>query len=405
MVKNVALVSPGWPVERTPSGIAAYVRNLKGGLSALGIAPRVISMSAVEPEHLASDIADASPGNGGAQGFVGKVLRRLNRAIDPMSEIPREGGLAIARTLSKHPDLQLVEIEESFGFSGWMKSVGMPVVVRLHGPWFINGPAYGVASNRDFARRCELEFRGMEVAAGITAPSRAVLEQTLARLRKPPLLSAVIPNPVNVGEVTDKWSASSMSPGRILYVGRFDRIKGPDILFKAFARVLTELPRSELCFVGPDYGFRDDAGTIWSIENYLSTHVSALVRKRITVMGTQPPQVIEKLRRSCNVAVIASRQETYPLAAVESLCAGTPTLGPRIGGVPEVIADEETGLLFRVEDPEHLASQLLRILNEPRLADALSSAAHASAGRFHPAAVARETASFYEKVLASRGSL
>ncbi|MGC4029165.1 MAG: glycosyltransferase family 4 protein [Steroidobacteraceae bacterium] len=381
------------------SGIATYVQNLAAGLASLNVTPSILSMGSVPPQFLQANVTDVDRIANEASGIIAKFGQRLSRIFDPESEIPRRSGRGVALALRRQPGPQLVEVEESFGFAGWMRSAGIPIVVRLHGPWFINGLAYGAISQRRFARRCQLEFRGMQVAAGITAPSRTVLEQTLARLRNPPRLSAVIPNPVNVNADAVTWNLGGATPARILYVGRFDRIKGPDILFRAFALVLGKVPEAELVFVGPDNGFRDDAGKVWSLEDYLPVHVAENVRRRITVLGAQSAAAIQALRRSCHVAVIASRQETYPLAAIESLCAGTPTVASRVGGVPEIIADEESGLLFRVEDAEHLASQLIRIITIPRLAESLSGAGLASAGRFHPVAVARQTMAFYEAVL------
>lgn len=404
VIKSVALVSPGWPVERTPSGIATYVRNLSGGLASLGVKSRVLSMSRVSPEFLAQDVTDLDHVLNAATGVAAKINRKLFRLLDPTSEVPRQGGRAVTLALRQHPAPQVIEVEESFGFARWMVTAGVPVVVRLHGPWFINGPAYGVSEGREFTRRCQLEFSGMEAAAGITAPSRSVLEQTLARLRNPPRLSAVIPNPVNVSQGAAKWSMAGAARARILYVGRFDRIKGPDILLRAFSLVLKSVPEAELIFVGPDNGFRDDDGKVWPIDEYMTSHLAEDVRSRIVVLGAQPTAEIEQLRGSCHVAVVSSRQETYPLAAIESLCAGTPTVASRVGGIPEIISDEENGLLFHAGDAEHLASQLIRIITTPRLAEFLSSAGLASADRFHPASVARQTIALYEAVLGRKVS-
>jgi len=71
-------------------------------------------------------------------------------------------------------------------------------------------------------------------------------------------------------------------PKRILFVGRFDRHKGGDLIIDAFGRVLANVPDARLWFVGPDRGYIDTNGRTWHIEEYLRDRLpGALESKRV----------------------------------------------------------------------------------------------------------------------------
>ena len=199
------------------------------------------------------------------------------------------------------------------------------------------------------------------------------------------------------------WGAGHCVGNRILFVSRFERIKGPDIMLRAFSRVLETVPDAELDFVGSDDGFIDDAGRTWTLQDYLAAHLPVHAVHRVKYHGRLPRERIEELRKVSRVAVIASRHENFPLAAIESMCAGTPTIGSDVGGIPEIIRDEQTGLLFRAGDAEHLASQIGRILLGPDLSERLSAAAVGETSRFTSDAVALQTLGFYDTALAHAG--
>lgn len=399
-VRSVALVSPGWPPERTPSGIATYVRNISDGMAALGVMSSVFSISPVDPAFRQTGIVDLSE-IGRARRTMASRLGDWVRAhvgADPGGA--RHVGRAITCGLAMEPKPQILEIEESHGIARWIRAKDIPCVVRLHGPCVINGTLFGLdPDSREFRDKCASESMGIRCAAGVTAPSRVVMEQTLAQLHDAPRLTAVIPNPVAMPGSGERWTFAGCSPHRILYVGRFERIKGADVLLAAFARVLEKAPDAELVFVGPDSGFKDDAGRIWTLDEYLQKHIAPPVRGRIRFLGTQPRQTIDRLRRECGVAVVASRHESFSLALAESIAAGTPTVASAVGGMVEVLEDDKSGLLFRSEDPDHLAEQILKIMDSPGLAESLSTAGIRASRRFDPIEVARQTLEFYQEVL------
>ena len=72
--------------------------------------------------------------------------------------------------------------------------------------------------------------------------------------------------------------------------------------------------------------------------------------------------------RHIDVVVALSRGEWTPLALMEAMALGRPVVAATVGGVAEVIADGETGLLVPPEDPHRLARAILRIAADPSAA-------------------------------------
>ena len=85
--------------------------------------------------------------------------------------------------------------------------------------------------------------------------------------------------------------------------------------------------------------------------------------------------------RSLDVFAFPSHQEALPLALLEAMAAGLPVVATRVGGIPEAVEDEATGLLVPPKDPERMAAALHRLAADPALARRLGDAARARAAR------------------------
>jgi len=179
-------------------------------------------------------------------------------------------------------------------------------------------------------------------------------------------------------------------PERILFVGRFDRHKGGDLIIDAFGRVLQDVPEARLWFVGPDRGYIDANGRTWHIEEYLRDRLpGALESKRVEWLGAQPFASLAPLRRKALVCVVCPRYENLPLVVLETMALGCPLVAASVGGIPEVIDDHANGLLHCAGSSDDLAAQIISLLNDPKRAAQLGKqAAIDSQGRLSPETVA-----------------
>ena len=100
-----------------------------------------------------------------------------------------------------------------------------------------------------------------------------------------------------------------------------------------------------------------------------------------------------------DVFALPSRYEGLPLAIIDAMLAGLPTVATRVGSIPEAIEDGVQGLLVPPDDPAALAEALRRVAADPSLRERLGAAAREeAAARFTAEAMAREYRSLYERV-------
>jgi glycosyltransferase involved in cell wall biosynthesis len=296
--------------------------------------------------------------------------------------------------------VQLVEMEETFGWARWLRQASkVPVCVRLHGPWFQVGPALGFPNDAHFRQRVEQEKRAILKADAITAPSHDILDKTRAFYGLPLSNAEVIPNPVV--PASESWQLDHADPKQLLFIGRFDRLKGGDLIIDAFAQVLEEIPDAKLWFIGPDRGCRRSSGRTWHIEEYIRYRLSkAWEVKQIEWLGPLPFSSLAAFRRRALVTVVCSLYENFPYSLIEAMALGCPLVAARVGGIPEIIRDHANGLLHRPSDSADLADKLVSLLKNPVWASELGRQAVADCQRYYyPEVITAQLVAFYQKVI------
>ncbi|MGO9244676.1 MAG: glycosyltransferase, partial [Verrucomicrobiia bacterium] len=98
--------------------------------------------------------------------------------------------------------------------------------------------------------------------------------------------------------------------------------------------------------------------------------------------------------------LLASREETAPQVIAQAMACGLPTVASAVGGVPFMVKEGETGLLFPFSDTKACAEATLFLLRDDRLRHAMEvRAARLGQERFHPDSVAQQSAAVYREVL------
>lgn len=406
---SAIFLSPGWPLDACPNGVVTYVSTIVPTLRRMGHEAHVIS------PQVAEGVLGSPEGEGVIDlryedvqsGLLGQLSDRVRHRIDAWSAANhrrcRAIGQAAHRITGDSPGRHVLEMEEVFGWPYRVRRDSqIPIVVRLHGPWFLNGPNNGAdPESREFARRVREEGRGIAAANAITAPSHDVLERTRAYYGLALHGAEVIPNPTPTIPEDRRWRPEKSDPERILFIGRFDLHKGGDTIIDAFALLQRDRPAAQLTFVGPDRGLVRD-GRNWQLEAYIEHRIpGALSAGRIEWLGPRPQSELGDLRRRAAVTVIASRYETFAITICEAMAAGCPLVATRAGGAGEVFEHETHGLYVRPADPEDLASALSSMLANPDRAAAMGAAAVEHCRRnYSPEVVAEQTLGFYRRVLA-----
>jgi glycosyltransferase involved in cell wall biosynthesis len=401
---SVGYLSPGWPLDAFPNGVVSYIADMADELRRMGHQVTIVAAEVVgqEPDASIYDLEQARS----SRGLGGRMIDKLAYRISPARVIHRVARRLIqttARRAIAERGIQIFEIEESFGFARWIRrAAAIPVCVRLHGPWFLNGRAGGSQEDKAFRRRVVAEGRAIAEADAVTTSSRDVLDQTRTYYSLALEEAEVIHPPTPPVPPEKRWRLEDCDPCQVLFVGRFDRHKGGDLIIEAFGRVLREVPQARLCFVGPDWGFSDTTGRRWHFEEFSRDRLpGALESGRVAFLGQQPFSTLAALRRKAMVTTVCSRYENAPRALIEALSLGCPTVAARVGGIPEILQDRVDGLLHRPEDPDDLAAKIVALLNDPARAAQLGrQAATMCERRFYPQAIAARMINFYRRVIA-----
>lgn len=180
---------------------------------------------------------------------------------------------------------------------------------------------------------------------------------------------SIIPLGVQVDQYASIQPAVVRPVFNVLCVGRFQYIKGQDILILALDELIkTRINQQpvELHFVGDVNGddFRDNR-----FLSEVKQLVSAMSESNIRVYFHGFQQNIKPYLKDANLVVIPSRYESFSMVTVEALASGRPVVAPDVGGPAEIINSERVGLLFCAGDKSSLADSLGKAIDRYHLFD------------------------------------
>ncbi|HWL45312.1 MAG TPA: glycosyltransferase [Ilumatobacter sp.] len=155
----------------------------------------------------------------------------------------------------------------------------------------------------------------------------------------------------------------------VLFVGRLQPLKGPDVAIGALAAMRRTDAR--LLIVGGASGSDGDAEV---------ARAHALVDElgladRVQFIEPQPHHILSTYYRAANVVVVPSRSESFGLVALEAAACGIPVVASAVGGLLSLVDHNDTGLLIGERDPDLFAAAIDSILDDPLLAGQMSLAA------------------------------
>jgi D-inositol-3-phosphate glycosyltransferase len=185
----------------------------------------------------------------------------------------------------------------------------------------------------------------------------------------------------------------------LLFVGRIQPLKAPDVLLRAAAELLRRDPSRRGRLVVAVVG--GPSGTGLEHPGGLSRLATSLGLD--DVVRFVPPVGREQLvdwYAAASLVCVPSYNESFGLVAVEAQAVGTPVVAAAVGGLPTAVADGRSGLLVPGHDPRDYADAIARILDEPGLRSALSTAARQQAGLFSWARTAEATLAVYDRARA-----
>ncbi len=88
------------------------------------------------------------------------------------------------------------------------------------------------------------------------------------------------------------------------------------------------------------------------------------IRRQTMFLGTQGASEIARLLHGCEMMVLPSRMEPFGIALIEAMACKKPVVASTVGGIPEIIEHEISGILVEPENPEALTAGLRRVLTD-----------------------------------------
>jgi glycosyltransferase involved in cell wall biosynthesis len=259
----------------------------------------------------------------------------------------------------------------------------VPLVLKL-----VNDPAYDRARSLGVFSGTLDEFQGCQTPSSVRAlkwlrrltlsrASRVVIPSRFfadiaCRWGLPADRISVVPNPA---PLIDRHTSRDELRGRLgirfptfVFVGRLVDAKNLPLAITAMRAV----PDASLVVIG-DGPEREDL---------IRVIAHSGVGERVSLKGALPRAAAIEWLRAADAAILPSKFENFPHAAVEALAVGTPVIATSVGGVPEIVEKGVTGLLVSPGDSRALGAAMASLVEDRALLQSLREGARAVGGRY-----------------------
>jgi glycosyltransferase involved in cell wall biosynthesis len=153
----------------------------------------------------------------------------------------------------------------------------------------------------------------------------------------------------------------------VLFVGRLAKNKGLEHLIRAIPIVLKKYPAAKFVLIGEDEGMQDIL--LHQAKKYGIQH-------SILFTGVLDFNMVTSAFLDCSLFVLPSEYEAFGIVAAEAQAARKPVVATRVGGVPNVVKDKETGLLVDYGNSDELAKGICELLGNKDKRNSFGEAGH-----------------------------
>lgn len=403
---HIVLANQWYPPESGWGGVALYNYAMANAYRALG--------------HQVTVIARGTGRGGEDRTANGIRIRRLG-VTDPyrVRRLPLVGRYVrpyqqlryswrVRRALEetdRAEAIDAVECAEVNAEGFWAaRGLRLPFTVRCHTPTFVL-EKYLQRDEMPYDTRitgaCEKDV--IRRARALTAPSRDMARVIGEACAIPAEAITVIPNALP-GEAWNRLNverSNVQTPITVLYVGRFERVKGIRVLAAAIPAVIKSMPAVRFLLAGYDRPTAQGSSMRAEIERELER---AGAGQAVEFLGAVEQAQLPALYERADVCVVPSLlYESFSYTCAQAMATGRAVVASRLGGIPETMEEGVTGLLVEPGDAQGLAEAIAQLAGDRARCAEMGRAGYERARReFDAVRAAERTIQVYER--ARRGS-
>jgi glycosyltransferase involved in cell wall biosynthesis len=367
---RIGIVTSSYPVSPSDTvNAGVFVRDLAHTLAGFGHEVHVLTPRKYGRAELSERVSVSFiPWLGGEKDLTSASMRNPLTLIRygslVLSGVWRVGRYARARRLDALLAMWAIP-SGLFSWAAWRRH-GIPYGVWALGSdiWARDKYPFGNAIVRRVLKEAKFRFAdGVQLARDV--------EQLSA------LPCTFVPSVRQLPAQPDQHSGLSLPPGgpHFLFIGRYERNKGPDVLIEAMRLLLDGGQRAHLHMFG-----------VGSLETHLRKRAQGY-EDRIHLAGYADLGTVVGCMRACDWLVIPSRIESIPLIFVDALQMRLPVIATEVGDLGELVRRFGVGKVIPPADPRALAAAMREAIAQPRAA--FANVWEAALGTFNLHASAR----------------
>jgi D-inositol-3-phosphate glycosyltransferase len=387
-------------------GMNVFIRAAAERLSAGGIGVDVFTRSRDERRPEVQELGGGS--------------RIINVPAGPNAPVPKEAlprflpeflDGVLLRARSEGADYDLVHTH--YWLSGWVGRTareiwGVPLVASFHTLGKVKNYSLSRGERPEPPDRLSGEERVIAEADRLVAATPAEASQLVGLYQAEPGRIRVVPPGVDheLFFPRDRERAKArlhLADLRLLlFVGRLQAHKGPDVAVRALAEAIARDPAATrdvvLAIVGGPSGADQGA----EVARLMDLASALGVGERVILFPPQPQSRLADFYAAAEMVLVPSRSESFGLVALEAQASGTPVVASAVGGLRYVVEDGVTGHLVEGHDPGDHAERVLSILGDAKARARMGDAGVVRSLRFSWDATAAGMLSVYRELLDAR---
>lgn len=354
---KIALISQEYARDCT-GGICRYTYDLAHELGELGNEVHIVTRSGTNECHqymdnnifihaVVSEPIDTLSFTSSMQ-LTNKNISYSNAVCIKLLELIRTHGI------------QIVEAplwdSEGFVFS-LLKP--RPLIVRIETPLCKVVEIQGWEVTKDLKFANWMEGETLRRADKIIAISEAIGNLICKHHQIPKEKIEVSPLGITIPREVPPNNSIERITTNVLFVGRIERRKGIDTLFKAIPQIIANFANVRFTIVGSDTAFSVHGD---SYKEFLLKNLDEKFHPYVSFKGFIPDIMLQEYYKNCDIFIAPSLYESFGLIYLEAMAWGKPVIGCDVGGVPEIIVDGETGIIIPPGDVNALTEAIALLI-------------------------------------------